>query len=239
MTNPDNKEMLSIIIPAVNEAHNLRRLLPDLSKKFPGAEVIVVDGGSIDGSPQVVQQFPFARFFETPRGRARQMNAGARETRGEILLFLHADTSLPNGALEAIQKALADPQIVGGRFEIELDSSRPIFQAIAYFLNLLRSRPDLIATGDQAVFVRRKTFSAMDGYPEIPLMEDVEFIKNLKRRGNIAYLPIPATTSTRKWEREGVLQTTLLMLTVWLLHFIRVSPARLHQLYYGYTLPTK
>jgi hypothetical protein len=153
------------------------------------------------------------------------MNAGAREARGEILLFLHADTSLPNGALETIQKALADPQIVGGRFEVELDSSRPIFQTIAYFINILRSRPDLIATGDQAVFVRRKTFSAMDGYPEIPLMED--------------YLPIPAKTSTRKWEREGVLQTTLLMLAVWLLHFIRVSPARLHQLYYGYTLPTK
>jgi hypothetical protein len=104
------------------------------------------------------------------------MNAGAREARGEILLFLHADTSLPNGALETIQKALADPQIVGGRFEVELDSSRPIFQTIAYFINILRSRPDLIATGDQAVFVRRKTFSAMDGYPEIPLMEDVEFI---------------------------------------------------------------
>jgi len=239
MTTPNHKEILSIIIPAVNEAHNLRRLLPDLSKKFPGAEVIVVDGGSIDGSPQVVQQFPFVRFFETPRGRARQMNAGAREALGEILLFLHADTSLPNGALEAIRKALADPQIVGGRFEVELDSSQPIFQTIAYFINLLRSRPDLIATGDQAVFVRRKVFSAMDGYPEIPLMEDVEFIKNLKRRGNIAYLPIPAKTSTRKWEREGVLQTTLLMLAVWLLHFIRVSPARLHQLYYGYTLPTK
>ncbi|MFQ5802764.1 MAG: TIGR04283 family arsenosugar biosynthesis glycosyltransferase [Candidatus Methylomirabilales bacterium] len=239
MTTPDHNKMLSIIIPAVNEAHYLRRLLPDLSKKFPGAEVIVVDGGSIDGSPQAVQQFPFARFFVSPRGRARQMNAGAHEARGEILLFLHADTSLPNGALEAIRAAMRDPQIVGGRFEVELDSNRPIFRTIAYCMNLLRSRPDLIATGDQAVFVRRKIFTEMEGYPEIPLMEDVEFIKNLKRRGGIAYLRLTATTSARKWEREGVLQTALLMLAIRFLHFIRVSPVRLHQLYYGYTLPSK
>lgn len=237
MSIPEHKAPISIIIPAVNEAHNLRRLLPDLSKKFPGADVIVVDGGSIDGTPQVVEQFPFARFFVSPRGRARQMNAGAQQARGEILLFLHADTFLPNGAWEAIRAALTDPQVVGGRFELHLDSSRPIYRPIAYVMNLLRSRPDLIATGDQALFVRQQIFTEMEGYPEIPLMEDVEFIKHLKRRGSIAYLPIPATTSIRKWEREGVLQTALTMFTVRLLHFFRVSPARLHQLYYGYTLP--
>lgn len=237
MSTPDHNRMISIIIPTVNEAHNLRRLLPDLSKKFPGAEVIVVDGGSIDGTPQVVEQFPFARCCVSPRGRARQMNAGAQQARGEILLFLHADTFLPNGAWEAIRTALADSQVVGGRFELHLDSSRPIYQPITYLMNLLRSRPDLIATGDQALFVRRRIFTEVDGYPEIPLMEDVEFIKHLKRQGNIAYLPIPATTSTRKWEREGVLQTAVLMLAIRLLHFVRVSPARLHQLYYGYTLP--
>ena len=237
MTTADHKAMLSIIIPAVNEAHNLRRLLPALSKSFPGVEVIVVDGGSIDGSPQVVQGFPFARFLETPRGRARQMNAGAREAQGEILLFLHADTFLPHGAFEAIRAALADPQIVGGRFAFHLDSSRPIYRPITGVMNLLRSRPDLIATGDQALFVRRKIFIEMDGYPEIPLMEDVEFIKNLKQRGSIAYLRLAATTSTRKWEREGVFQTAFLMLAIRLLHLCRVSPAKLHQLYYGYTLP--
>lgn len=231
------KAALSIIIPAVNEAHNLRRLLPDLSKKFPGAEVIVVDGGSIDGSAQAVQHFAFARFLETPRGRARQMNAGAGEARGDILLFLHADTFLPPGAFEAIKAAFTDPQVVGGRFEFHLDSSRPIYRPITYVMNLLRSRPDLIATGDQALFVKRKIFIEMNGYPEIPLMEDVEFIKSLKRRGGIAHLRLAATTSTRKWEREGVLYTAGLMLALRLLHFFRVSPARLHQLYYGYTLP--
>jgi rSAM/selenodomain-associated transferase 2 len=230
--------MLSIIIPAVNEAHNLRRLLPDLSKKFPGQEVIVVDGGSIDGSPQVVQNFPFARSIETPRGRARQMNAGAKEARGDILLFLHADTFLPHGAFEAIRTALADPQVVGGRFEFHLDGTRPAYRTIASVTNLLRARPELIATGDQALFVRRNVFVEMDGYPEISLMEDVEFIKKLKRRGGIAYLHLPAITSARKWEREGVLQTTLLMLAVRLLHVFRVSPTKLHQLYYGYTLPS-
>ncbi len=228
--------MLSIIIPVVDEAHNLRRLLPDLPAKCPGAEVIVVDGGSIDGTAQVVEQFPSVRFVASRRGRARQMNAGAREAGGDILLFLHADTFLPDGASEAIRDALADPGVVGGRFDIRLDSGRRIFQVIAYFINL-RSRLTWIATGDQALFVRKTIFTEMNGFPKIPLMEDVELTKRLKRRGSIACLRLPVIASVRKWERDGVVWTILLMWTLRLLYFFGASPARLHELYYGYAPP--
>ena len=231
--------MLSIIIPVADEAHNLRRLLPDLNKKFPEAEVIVVDGGSVDGSPRVVEQFPFARLIESARGRARQMNAGAREAKGEILLFLHADTFLPERASEAIRSALADSQTLGGRFEFRLDNPGPIFQVIASIVNFLRSRPTWMATGDQALFVRRKIFDEIGGYPEIALMEDVEFTKALTRRGSLAYLSLPATTSARKWERDGVVWTVLLMLRLRVMHFLRVDPTKLCELYHGYAPPAK
>ncbi len=229
--------MLSIIIPVLNEASNLRRLLPSLPGKCPGAELIVVDGGSSDGTVEVVQQFPTARLVASRRGRARQMNAGAREARGNILLFLHADTFLPDGAGDAIQAALADPRIVWGRFDVRLDSPRAIFQIIAFFVNL-RSRLTRIATGDQALFVRKAVFAQMGGFPDIPLMEDVELTKRLKRHGDIAILRPPVTVSARKWEREGVLRTILLMWTLRLLYFFGVSTARLHVLYYGHPPPT-
>lgn len=230
--------MLSIIIPVLNEAPNLQRLLPILPQKCPSAEVIVVDGGSSDGTREVLQQFPLARLVASTRGRARQMNAGAREARGEILLFLHADTFLPDGAEQAILMALGDPRIAGGRFDVRFDSSRVIFQAIAFLMNF-RSRLTWIATGDQALFVRQTIFAEMGGYPDIPLMEDVEFSKNLRRHGGIACLRLPVTASPRKWEREGVVRTVLLMWTLRLLYFFGASPARLHRFYYGHPPSTE
>jgi rSAM/selenodomain-associated transferase 2 len=230
--------MLSIIIPVLNEAPNLRRLLPSLPQKCPGAEVIVVDGGSSDETVEVLEQFPVARLVSSPRGRAKQMNAGAREAQGEVLLFVHADTRLPDGAGEAIHLALANPRIVGGRFDVRLDSSRAIFQVISFLMNF-RSRLTRIATGDHALFVRQTIFAKMGGYPDIPLMEDVEFTKRLKRDGDLACLRLPVTASARKWEREGVLRTVFLMWTLRLLYLFGASPARLHRLYYGHPPPTE
>ena len=127
--------MLSIVVPALDEAPNLERLLPDLVARCPQEEVIVVDGGSADASAEVVRRFPSVRFIAGPRGRARQMNAGARVAQGDALLFLHADTVLPEGATSAITRAIADPSVVGGRFDVRFTSSRWPFRMIAALMN--------------------------------------------------------------------------------------------------------
>lgn len=223
--------MLSIVIPALDEASNLERLLPALTARCPAAEIIVVDGGSGDATAAVVRRFPRVAYLESRTGRARQMNAGARAARGDVLLFLHADTALPASAATAVVATLADPATVGGRFDVRFDSPRRVFRVIAAFMNG-RSRLTRICTGDQALFVRRGVFEALGGYPDIPLMEDVEFSRRLKRCGRIRCLRLRVTTSARKWERDGVLRTVLLMWTLRLLHFAGVAPARLHRMYY-------
>jgi len=223
---------LSIVVPALDEAANLARLLPHLSARCPGAEVIVVDGGSRDASAEVVARHPAARFVESPRGRARQMNAGARVARGDVLLFLHADSLLPEDAEGAIRRALEAAGVVGGRFDVRFSSSRWPFRMIAALMNR-RSRLTRISTGDQGIFVRRTAFDALGGYPDIPLMEDIEFSARLKRLGAIACLASRITTSSRKWEREGILRTILLMWTLRLLYSCGVDPGRLHRWYYG------
>ena len=223
---------LSVVIPALDEAANLTRLLPDLERACPGAEVLVVDGGSRDGTAAVVAGRPGARLLAGARGRARQMNAGARAAAGDVLLFLHADTRLPDGAASAIEGALVDPSVVGGRFDVRFDSSRHLMKMVAWFMNA-RSRATSICTGDQAIFVRRSAFEAVGGYPDIPLMEDIELSRRLKARGRLAALRARVTTSARKWEREGPLRTIGLMWTLRLLHFLGVAPARLHRWYYG------
>ena len=223
---------LSIVIPALDEAPSLARVLPDLVAREPGAEVLVVDGGSQDDSRAVVARTPSVRWLSAPRGRAHQMNAGARVAGGDVLLFLHADTVLPGGAGAAIAAALADPGAVGGRFDVRLDSARPLLRLVGWLMNR-RSRLSGIATGDQAIFVRRTVFEGLGGYPDIPLMEDVELTRRLKRRGRLVALRLRVVTSARKWEREGVIRTVLLMWTLRLLYALGVSPARLHRWYYG------
>jgi rSAM/selenodomain-associated transferase 2 len=193
--------------------------------------VIVVDGGSDDATMQVAARVSGVRLLTSPRGRARQMNAGARAAQGDTLLFLHADTWLPEGGLGAIAAALDDARVVGGRFDVRFDSPRPVLRMIAFFMNL-RSRASGISTGDQAIFVRREVFETMGGYPDMPLMEDIELTRRLKRRGRLAALPWRVTTSARKWKREGALRTMTLMWALRFLYMVGVSPARLHRWYY-------
>jgi rSAM/selenodomain-associated transferase 2 len=222
---------LAIVIPALNEAANLSRLLPDLARGCPGADIVVVDGGSGDDTAAVVARLPGPRLLESARGRAVQMNHGAREAGGDTLLFLHADSRLPDGAARAIEQALAEPGVVGGRFDVRFDNERPLYRIIAWFMNT-RSRASGICTGDQAIFVRRADFEAVGGYPDIPLMEDIELSRRLKRRGRLRALRLRVTTSARKWEREGPLRTMGLMWALRFLHFCGVAPTRLHRWYY-------
>lgn len=222
--------MISVVIPVLDEADNLAALLPELGRRWPAAEVVVVDGGSRDASVQVVRKAGVRCLASAP-GRARQMNAGAHATHGDPLVFLHADTRLPPGGLEAIEAALADPRVVGGRFDVAFDSARPTLRLTAALMNL-RSRLSGIATGDQTIFVRRADFEALGGFPELPLMEDIELSRRLKRRGRLACLRLRVTTSARKWEREGPIRTVLLMWALRLLYFLGAPPRRLHRWYY-------
>lgn len=192
-------------------------------------ETIVVDGGSTDHTQKLVGQTN-AVLTISPPGRAEQMNQGAKLARGDVLLFLHADTRLPSSALADIRSALEDPQCVGGRFDIRLDGRGWMFTIIGFLISL-RSRLTKVATGDQAIFVRREIFEALGGFPEIPLMEDLAFSRTLKKKGRVACLRSQVITSAGRWESEGVLRTIVKMWTLRLLFLAGFSPFWLKRYY--------
>lgn len=215
-------ERLSVVVPTLNEARGIRAALEALAPlRALGHEVIVVDGGSTDGTAELAAGL-CDRILTAPRGRASQMNAGARVARGEMLLFLHADTRLPPGAAALV---LNSP--LWGRFDVEIEGRHPLLRLVAWAMNL-RSRLTGIATGDQAMFVRRDAFP---GFPEIALMEDVALSKVLKRRSPPACLRQKVLTSGRRWESHGVLRTIFLMWRLRLLYFVGVRPEALARKY--------
>lgn len=201
---------ISIVVPMLNEAAALPRLLADLrALERQGAEVLLVDGGSQDGSAGLAAQAGW-RVLQAPRGRARQMNAGAAQATGEVLLFLHADTVLPEGALAAVDQALRAPGAVWGRFDVVIEGQHPMLRVVAALMNR-RSRWTGIATGDQAMFVTRNAFDAVGGFPDQPLMEDIELSARLRQRSRPACIGLPVRTSGRRWETRGVWRTIVLM----------------------------
>jgi rSAM/selenodomain-associated transferase 2 len=219
---------LSIVIPALNEEAQLAATIA--SARGPSVvEVIVVDGGSTDGTMACARGQADAVTAAGP-GRALQMNAGAQMARGDVLLFLHADTRLPAGFDAVILRAMADPHTVGGRFDVSLEPSSPLLWLTGELMNL-RSRWSGIATGDQAIFVRREVFAKLAGFPPIPLMEDIALSRSLKRMGTIACLRERVVTSSRRWRFNGVLRTVLLMWSLRFLYFVGVAPERLQRWY--------
>jgi rSAM/selenodomain-associated transferase 2 len=213
------------VVPVLNEALGIRAALEALAPlRARGHEVVVADGGSDDGTAELARPL-CDRLVVAPRGRALQMNAGARVAEGDVLLFLHADTVLPPDASEVISQSTADH--AWGRFDIEIEGAHPMLNVVAWSMNL-RSRLTGIATGDQAIFVRRDAFP---GFEEIPLMEDIAFSKAMKRRGRPACLRSRARTSGRRWESRGVLRTIALMWWLRLAYALGADPARLVEKY--------
>lgn len=219
---------VSVVIPTLNEEAYLEETLR-YARQAGAHEIIVVDGGSADGTRAVAR--PLAELVvSAPRGRAVQMNAGAARASGDILLFLHADTLLPADGVDAVRRACRSATVAGGRFDVELAPSTPLLRLTACLINW-RSRISRIATGDQAIFVRRAVFERLGGYAEIPLMEDIDLSRRLKRSGEVACLRQRVITSARRWQTQGVVKTIALMWSLRALYWLGISPTRLRRLY--------
>jgi len=222
---------VSVIIPALDEEAAIASTLAR-ARSGAGAhdiELIVVDGGSEDATAARAAEFA-DKVLCAPRGRGRQMNAGAWAASGEVLLFLHADTILPPGYPEIIGRAVSDPDIAWGRFDVELTGRGILLRLVERLINL-RSRVSRIATGDQAIFVRSDVFRRAGGYPDIPLFEDVALSRTLKRLGKSACLRERVVTSARRWQKEGVVRTILRMWMLRALFWFGVPPAKLCAFY--------
>jgi rSAM/selenodomain-associated transferase 2 len=223
---------LSIVMPVLNEAPGIERGLRALQPlRISGHEVIVVDGGSMDATVRLAATLA-DRVLTAERGRAIQMNHGAQAARGDVLLFLHADTRLPERASQLIVDEMARGAGQWGRFDVRIDSRHPLLRLVAALMNL-RSRLTGICTGDQAIFVSRQLFLGLGGFPAIALMEDIALSRKLRRVSPPLRVSTPALTSARRWEHGGVLQTIVLMWWLRLAYFFGASPAHLARIYDG------
>lgn len=228
---------LSIVIPLLNERENLPHLVQQINglRKDPAIEIILVDGGSWDGTLEYLQQAGLAVINSQP-GRARQMNSGAAVCSGTILLFLHADTQLPVQIQEVsvatfLITALTKSGRQWGRFDVTISGRHPLLGMVAFFMNL-RSRLSGIATGDQCIFVERALFAQLDGFSDQPLMEDIELSTRLRRLGRPLCVGHKVVTSGRRWDRHGLWQTVLLMWRLRIAYWLGASPQVLAQRYY-------
>ena len=201
---------VSVVIPTLDEAAHIEGTLTSVASQPGPKEVLVVDGGSTDETCALAS--PHARVLTAPRGRARQMNAGAAAASGGVLLFLHADTRLPPGALDAVRQALRDGAVAGGCF-------RTTFDADGFWMRVwslrLWMRWHRLAFGDRAPFARRAAFEAVGGFPEQPIFEDLELVRRLRRQGRFAFLDAAVVTSARRFHRNGPLRQQLRNLALW------------------------
>ncbi len=226
---PAQKFTLSIIMPVFNESLVIGSTLAGpASRDDDPIEIIVVDGGSIDRTAEVARQIA-SKILIKPGGRAIQMNHGAEYAQGAYLLFLHADTQMPPDFFEVLNQCFRR-ECVWGRFDVRLSGRYPLFRVVEFCINL-RSRLTGIATGDQCMFIHRTVFRELGGYPEIPIMEDIALSKALKKISRPVCLRQKVITSSRRWERRGIIRTILLMWCLRLLYFMGVDPRTLARWY--------
>ncbi|WP_420453963.1 TIGR04283 family arsenosugar biosynthesis glycosyltransferase [Rubrivirga sp.] len=232
---PGPPPSVSVVVPAWNEAPTIRTALASVAGQTEPWEVVVAVGDSDDGTAEAAGT---ATVVRGARGRARQMNDGAASATGDVLLFLHADTRLPAGALDAVRAALADPEVAGGCFRtaFNLDPGQDGFTALGRaFMRLWESRLWMrwhrFAFGDRALFVRRTAFEAVGGYPDQPVFEDLDLVRALRRRGRFVFLDAEVTTSARRFRRHGAVRQQLRNLALWTGWNVGLSPHRLKRFY--------
>ena len=226
-TDPKTSD-ISIIIPTYNEADRLAELLKGLLL-LPGAEVLVVDGGSNDNTVGLATALG-AKVLKSPPGRAVQMNTGARVARGDILLFLHGDTRLAPGFADQVRGVLSQPGVAAGAFRLVIDGNGVGLRIIEWLANI-RSKVLQMPYGDQAIFVRADLFCSVGGFPDLPIMEDFELVRRLKRKGAIKILPFAAQTSPRRWRELGLLRTTVINQAIIIGYLLGVNPQKLAEWY--------
>lgn len=214
----------SIIIPVLNEAANLEANIRG-AQDGSNSEIIVVDGGSSDGTVNLARALR-AKVLIAPQGRAKQMNAGAQAARGDVLLFMHADTRMPSAFSGWIDRILATSGIVAGAFRLQIDGPRRALRWIERMVNW-RSRWLQMPYGDQAIFMTKATFLEIGGFPDLPIMEDFEIMRRLRRRGRIGIAPVPVITSSRRWDEIGVWKTTLINQVAIVSYLLGISPERI------------
>jgi rSAM/selenodomain-associated transferase 2 len=220
---------ISIIIPTLNEAQALPATLQSLQPlKQQGVEIIIVDGGSIDQTLNIAEQYG-SKALQSKIGRASQMNVGAEHASGELLLFLHADTRLPHDALILLMDVAEAPEY-WGRFNVKLDGNSWVFRVIESMMNV-RSCLTGVVTGDHAIFVSKRLFHQINGLPQIELMEDIAFSKLLKQKIAPRCLSSAVTTSSRRWEQRGVFRTVLVMWWLRLAYYFGAKPSWLSRQY--------
>lgn len=222
---------ISVVIPVLNEKDDLPCTLKAMAE-FPGLyEIIIVDGGSTDGTRESLSDHlpAHARMIDGPRGRGTQLNAGARSATGDVVLFVHADTRLPANAAQQISEAMSEAQVVGGGFCVRFLEHKPWFlRLVAAGINF-RTRLFRSPTGDQAIFSRQDAFGAVGGFAEWPIFEDVDFVRRLKRQGRFAIIKSRVATSARRYTTRGVLRTVFLMYALRIAFWLGVSPFHLHR----------
>ncbi|MGH3767827.1 MAG: TIGR04283 family arsenosugar biosynthesis glycosyltransferase [Pseudonocardiaceae bacterium] len=219
---------MSIVVPTLNEAARIEPCLRRLCSDFPDCELVVVDGGSTDGTIDLAARH--AATVRSAAGRATQMNAGAAVSSGDILWFIHADCQVPAEALDLLRAALLDPGVVGGGLQLSFDQHSVGLDYLAVSSNMRARRLNWIF-GDQAMFVRREVFDAVGGFPQLPLMEDLEMSRILRRRGRLVVLPATVTASARRLVEQGVWRMTGLMQLLKLQYLLGADPERIRRRY--------
>lgn len=221
---------ISIIVPTLNESLLLHKLLSSLNKVIDiQTEIIVVDGGSKDNTLEIASKQAH-QVLVTKQGRANQMNYGAASAKGNVLFFLHADSTLTEEVFKKLKEVLQEPAYVGGAFSLQIDSKRYILKIISFVVNL-RARFFNLVYGDQGIFIRKEKFDELGGFSAIPIMEDIEFYRRLRASGKTVFLNEKLLTSARRWEKEGIFFTTLRNWLLLIMYYLGMPTERLEKLY--------